>query len=79
MSVGYHVFGKQRHAADGMAIVMHQDERGAEAIGGGGGNLGVYGNHGDPDQAIAPALVIEFDTCKFSKDILGFRLGIVRC
>ena len=43
----------------GMVFVMHQDPRGAEAIGNTGGGIGVYGNE---EQTIKPAITIEWDT-----------------
>ncbi len=48
--------GSKDAGADGMAFVMHADPRGAEAIGIGGGGLGLTG--------IAFGLGIEFDTWK---------------
>ena len=57
MSIGYRVYGDSAGSADGMAFVMHQDPRGDAALGGPGGNLGVYGAGG-----IVNALVVEWDT-----------------
>ena len=59
MNASYRIFGSQAGAADGLAFVIHQDHRGVAAIGGQGGHLGIYA--GTP---VAPALVIELDTCK---------------
>ena len=58
MSIGYRVFGSDAGSADGMVFVMHQDPRGANALGNDGGELGVYGS----DNGIRNALVIEWDT-----------------
>ena len=46
--------GSRNAGADGMALVIHNDPRGVEALGGGGGNLGLTG--------IVDGLGIEFDT-----------------
>jgi Bacterial lectin len=48
-------------SADGIAAVFHQDPRAEFALGGIGGNLGVYGSS---SQIIKNALVVEFDTRK---------------
>jgi hypothetical protein len=61
MSLGYRIYGDSYGSADGIAFVMHQDERGVNALGGPGGYMGVYHGHGS-EKGIYPALVIEFDT-----------------
>jgi len=61
MSLGYRIYGPNAGSADGVAFVMHQDPRGVNALGAGGGFMGVYGSG---STAIHPALVIEMDTCK---------------
>ena len=69
MSIGYRIFGTLNNpeidgdGADGMVFVMHRDADEAEAIGGTGGNLGVYSFN--PAVAIKPALTVEWDTCKW--------------
>ncbi len=45
--------------ADGMLFVLHQDPRGALALGGSGGNMGIDGG---PGEKIERALSIELDT-----------------
>jgi hypothetical protein len=55
----YQISGITNGIGDGLAFVMHQSPSGDDALGKAGGSLGVYG--GD----IAPALVVEFDTCKY--------------
>ena len=61
MTIGYRLFGAGDGAADGMVFVMHQDPRGARALGNFGGGIGVYGSF---QETIKPSLAIEWDTCK---------------
>jgi hypothetical protein len=63
MTIGYRIYGAADGSADGMVFVMHQDERGAKAIGNRGGGIGVYG---DSEVTIKPAIAIEWDTCESS-------------
>ena len=58
-SFEYRLFGVTGSPADGITFTMHQDSRGATALGGTGGYLGVYNTN-----PIKNALVIELDTCK---------------
>jgi Bacterial lectin len=53
----YRMFGPSQGIGDGLAFVMHHDRRGGAAVGGVGGNLGVYGA-----TVISPAIVFEFDS-----------------
>merc|ERR1712070_51830 len=55
--IKYRIYGQKNGSADGMAFVMHQDPRGASAMGGGGGGLAVY-----TSVKVKPALVIELDS-----------------
>jgi len=74
MGIGYRIFGDEGGSADGMAFVMHQDERGVFAIGEPGGAMGVYGTayaREGASSAIKPALVVEWDTREF---LLNARL-----
>lgn len=56
----YRAYGNRGQDGDGMTFVIQRDARGVEALGDGGGNLGVYGDN----VIIHPALVIELDGCK---------------
>jgi Bacterial lectin len=58
----YSIYGSAAGRADGIAFVVHQDVRGLGALGGSGGNIGVYGSS---STIIKPALVVELDTCKY--------------
>jgi Bacterial lectin len=58
----YRISGINNGIGDGIAYVIHQDPRGDDALGAAGGSLGVYGA-----TIVAPALVVEFDTCKSTK------------
>eukprot|EP00977_Amphora_coffeiformis_P014524 scaffold4079_cov167-Amphora_coffeaeformis.AAC.20 len=60
MNAGYRIYGNDVGSADGMAFVIHQDPRQANAIGGSGGSLGSY-VRGD-QEGIKSAIVIEWDT-----------------
>jgi hypothetical protein len=65
-SISFDVFlGSNDRGADGMAFVLHNDPRGAEANGGRGGSLGALG--------ILNGLAIEFDTYNN-----GARAGDIR-
>lgn len=57
MSIGYRIYGEADGSADGMAFVMHQDEKALEALGFEGGGIGYM--------TIRSALVVEWDTCMF--------------
>jgi Bacterial lectin len=57
----YKIAGSAAGSADGIAAVFHQDPRAQTALGGIGGNLGVYGSS---SRIIKNALVVEFDTRK---------------
>ena len=65
MTIGYRLYGEQDGSADGMVFVMHQDARGAGALGNAGGGIGVYDP--DPQQTIRPSLAIEWDTSTFHR------------
>lgn len=60
----YRIFGSSAGTADGIAFVLHQDVRAQGAVGGDGGELGVYGS-----SIIKPALVVELDTCKLIRSV----------
>ncbi|CAB9525406.1 expressed unknown protein [Seminavis robusta] len=71
MTIGYRIYGPEATTGDGMAFVIHQDPRGKDALGGGGGGLAVYSSSIDGnflEDGIRPALVIEFDTVDNSFD-----------
>ncbi|MBW3600466.1 MAG: hypothetical protein KY475_24780, partial [Planctomycetes bacterium] len=54
-SFAFHLTGGQESAgADGIAFIVQNDSRGADELGGVGGDLGYHG--------VAPSLAIEFDT-----------------
>lgn len=69
----YRMWGRAQGAGDGLAFVLHNDPRGASALGGIGGNLGIYG-----DNVIANAVVVEFDSCTwtFPPDLFGLVLTL---
>merc|ERR1712070_80674 len=60
--IEYRIYGSQRGSADGMAFVMHQDPRGPDALGHGGGHLGVYTTADSMQDRVKPSLVIEMDS-----------------
>lgn len=60
-----------RPVADGMTFFIHQDPRGGDVVGGTGGFLGIYENDG-----IAPAIVVELDSCKYR---VGPPTAIPKC
>ena len=53
-NMAFDIYFGPKHAADGMAFVLHNDPNGVKAIGGGGSNLGAIG--------LQNGLAIEFDT-----------------
>lgn len=55
----YRMFGRALDIGDGLAFVLHNDPRGPTALGGLGGQLGIYGTG-----LITPAIVVEFDSGK---------------
>jgi hypothetical protein len=76
MSAGYRIYGNNDGSADGMAFVIHADPRGANALGGSGGAMGVYGRSSQP--IIKSALVIEWDTRKCGDVFDGVKLMILK-
>merc|ERR1711988_857347 len=60
--IEYRIYGSQSGTADGMAFVMHQDPRGPDALGHGGGSLGVYTTEDSIQDRVKPSLVIEMDS-----------------
>mmetsp|Transcript_4758 Transcript_4758/g.7351 ORF Transcript_4758/g.7351 Transcript_4758/m.7351 type:complete len:157 (+) Transcript_4758:984-1454(+) len=74
-TIEYRMHGTANGQADGMTFVMHQDTRGASAIGGTGSELGVYGVYGT--EPIKPALVVEMDNCKCRSVKFTCRLFVI--
>jgi hypothetical protein len=58
----YQIAGRAAAGGDGIAAVFHQDPRVQFAVGGDGGNMGVYGSS---SIIIRNALVVEIDTGKY--------------
>ncbi len=52
---------RQDGTADGLTFIVHNDPRGASAIGAGGSSMGVDGGPGNNPAAISPSYAVEFD------------------
>jgi hypothetical protein len=52
------ISGDDNGVGDGLAFAIHQDPRGTSALGGDGGNLGIYGSN-----MIQTGVFVEFDSC----------------
>ena len=59
--------------ADGMTFVMHQDPRGASALGDAGGGIG----YGGGTAKITPSIVVEMDTYKNAYDLNANHIGVM--
>lgn len=58
--------------ADGMTFVMHQDPRGAAALGDAGGGIGYGGT-----AKITPSIIVEMDTYKNAYDLNANHIGVM--
>ncbi|PPD32782.1 MAG: hypothetical protein CTY19_09985 [Methylomonas sp.] len=67
------------NGADGLAFVIHNDPRGASAVGNSGEGLGfgINNSNGNPVSPISPSVAIEFDTFQGARDLDGNHVGLI--